>query len=131
MAWRIEDCVARGEIDNRTRGGVKGKVWLAGRSDPLVLHLAGNCHGDLAGCLLVFSNSAPKPDSSLTLASDQRGVAGDITASHKVRVIEGFDYEAIRLAKNCRNIWPTLFTWNGSARRTGAWSLSRPTTRSV
>jgi hypothetical protein len=96
MAWRIEDCVARGEIDNRTRGSVEGKVWLAGRSDPLVLRLAGNCHGDLAGCLLVFSNPAPKPDSSLTLASDQRGVAGDITASHKVRVIEGFDYEAIK-----------------------------------
>jgi len=99
MAWRIEDCVARGEIDNRTRGSVEGKVWLAGRSDPLVLHLAGNCHGDLAGCLLVFSNPAPKPDSSLTLASGQSGVAGDITASHKVRVIEGFDYEAIKAGK--------------------------------
>ena len=96
MAWRLEDSVARGEIDNRTRGSVEGKVWLAGRSDPLVLRLAGNCRGDLAGCLLVFSNPAPKPDSSLTLASDQRGVAGDITASHKVRVIEGFDYEAIK-----------------------------------
>jgi hypothetical protein len=96
MAWRLEDSVARGEIDNRTRGSVEGKVWLAGRSDPLVLRLAGNCHDDLAGCLLVFSNSAPKPDSSLRLAADQRGVAGDITASHKVRVIEGFDYEAIK-----------------------------------
>jgi hypothetical protein len=99
MAWRIEDSAVRGEIDNRTRGSVEGRVWLAGRSDPLVLRLAGNCHGDLAGCRLVFSNPAPKPDSGLTLASDQSGVVGDITASHKVRVIEGFDYEAIKAGK--------------------------------
>ena len=99
MAWRIEGSVVWGEIDNRKRGSVEGRVWLAGRSDPLVLRLGGNCHGDLAGCRLVFSNPAPKPDSGLTLDSDQRGVVGDITASHKVRVIEGFDYEAIKAGK--------------------------------
>ena len=120
MAWRIEDCVARGEIDNRTRGGVDGKVWLAGRSDPLVLHLAGNCHGDLAGCLLVFSNPAPKPDSSLTLASGQSGVAGDITASHKVRVIEGFDYEAIKAGKKLPEHLAKAVYVECSARQTGA-----------
>lgn len=99
MAWRIEGSVVWGEIDNRKRGSVEGRVWLAGRSDPLVLRLAGNCHGDLAGWRLVFSNPAPKPDSGLTLDSDQRGVVGDITASHKVRVIEGFDHEAIKAGK--------------------------------
>ena len=50
MAWRIEENVIRGEIDNRTAGRVYGKVWLADRNDPLVLELTGNCHKDLAGC---------------------------------------------------------------------------------
>lgn len=96
MAWRIEDNVVRGEIDNRTPGRVEGRVWLAGRSDPLVLRLTGNCHIDLAGCRLQFSNPAPKSDSGIKLASDQSGVVGDITAARKVRVIEGFDYDAIK-----------------------------------
>ncbi|HEX7194232.1 MAG TPA: hypothetical protein VF207_04625 [Chthoniobacterales bacterium] len=99
MAWRIEDNVVRGEIDNRTPGRVEGRVWLTGRSDPLVLRLTGNCHIDLAGCRLMFSNPAPKPDSGITLASDQSGVVGDITAACKVRVIEGFDYDAIKAGK--------------------------------
>ena len=42
MAWRIENNVVRGGIDNRTPGRVEGKVWLAGRDDPLILRLAGN-----------------------------------------------------------------------------------------
>lgn len=91
MSWRIESNVVRGEIDNRTQGRVEGRVWLAGRSDPLVLHLIGNCHIDSAGCLLVFSNQAPKFDSSVTLASEQIDVVGDITAARKVRVIDGDD----------------------------------------
>ena len=28
MAWRIHDSVQRGEIDNRERGVVRGKIWL-------------------------------------------------------------------------------------------------------
>ena len=30
MAWRIHEQILRGEIDNRTRGRVTGRVWLAG-----------------------------------------------------------------------------------------------------
>lgn len=99
MAWRIEENVIRGEIDNRTPGRVHGRVWLAGRSDPVVLELTGNCHKDLAGCRLTFSNPAPKSDSKSTLASDQSGVVGDMTAARKVRVIENFDYLAIKSGK--------------------------------
>jgi hypothetical protein len=99
MAWRIEESVVRGEIDNRTPGRVDGKVWLAGRNDPLILELTGNCHKDLAGCRLTFSNPAPKPDVRMTLAADQSGVVGDMTAARKVRVIENFDYLAIKSGK--------------------------------
>jgi hypothetical protein len=30
MAWRIHDSVIRGEIDNRAKGAVRGKLWLDG-----------------------------------------------------------------------------------------------------
>jgi hypothetical protein len=99
MAWRIEENVIRGEIDNQTPGRVHGKVWLAGRNDPVVLELTGNCHKDLAGCRLTFSNPVPKLDPRMTLASDQSGVVGDMTAARKVRVIENFDYLAMKRGK--------------------------------
>ncbi|HSH37152.1 MAG TPA: hypothetical protein VK993_00080 [Chthoniobacterales bacterium] len=56
MAFRIADSVIRGEIDNRTDGVIRGKVWLHGRPEPLLLELIGNAHPDLAGCLLTFIN---------------------------------------------------------------------------
>ena len=99
MAWRIEENVIHGEIDNRTSGRVQGKVWLAGRNDPLVLELTGNCHKDLAGCRLTFTNPTPKADGGITLAANQRGAVGDMTAARKVRVIEDFDYLAMKRGK--------------------------------
>ena len=56
MAWRIHDSVQRGEIDNRERGVVRGKVWLHGLAEPVALELKGNACPDLAGCLLTFEN---------------------------------------------------------------------------
>jgi len=88
MAWRIQHNVVRGEIDNQLRGRVEGKIWLAGLKDPLVLRLTGDCHIDLAGCRLEFSNPKPRVDSNITLAPDQNGVVGDMTAARKVRVID-------------------------------------------
>ena len=99
MAWRIEESVIRGEIDNRTPGQVRGNVWLVGGNEPLVLELAGNCHKDLAGCRLTFTNPAPKSDGRLTLAANQIGAVGDMTAARKVRVIENFDCLAIKRGK--------------------------------
>jgi hypothetical protein len=90
MAFRIHDSVLRGEIDNRLKGNVRGKVWLEGRAEPLVLELKGNAHPDLAGCLLTFIN----PGSHIghphleALTALQRGAAGDITAARKVRVFD-------------------------------------------
>jgi hypothetical protein len=49
MAWRIDEQVVRGEIDNRERGRVTGKIWFAGRAEPVELQLTGNCWRDLAG----------------------------------------------------------------------------------
>ena len=88
MAFRIHDSVVRGEIDNRVKGIVRGRVWLEGREAPIELALAGNAHPDLAGCLLTFVN--PRPRETLAHLEDlhpvQHGTIGDLTASRKVRV---------------------------------------------
>jgi hypothetical protein len=90
MAFRIHDCVVRGEIDNRIKGIVRGKFWVEGRVEPVVLELEGNAWPDLAGCLLTFTNPRqrtqhPHLDSLHPL---QRGRIGDLTASRKVRVFD-------------------------------------------
>ena len=86
MAWRIDESIIRGELDNRTRGRVTGRLWFAGRAEPVTLDLAGNAWRDLAGHVLRFTNPTPKPGALASLATLQRGVTGDITASRKVKV---------------------------------------------
>ena len=90
MAFRIHDNVVRGEIDNRIKGIVRGKVWLEGRPEPIVLELQGNAWPDLAGCLLTFINPGKRvavtPNDALNPL--QRGSIGDLTASRKVRVFD-------------------------------------------
>ncbi|MEY2880446.1 MAG: hypothetical protein RLZZ15_2826, partial [Verrucomicrobiota bacterium] len=88
MAWRIDEHVVRGEIDNRTRGRVTGRIWFAGRAEPVALDLAGNAWRDLAGRRLEFVNPEPvaSADALEGLAAQQTGTVGDITASRKVKV---------------------------------------------
>lgn len=97
MAWRIEESVIRGEIDNRMKGVVRGRLWLEGVPKPVKLRLTGNAHRDLAGCLLKFKN--PRPPVPLrkdaTFAPEQHGRIGDLTASRKVRVFEIPTHEAL------------------------------------
>ncbi len=101
MAFRIHDSVLRGEIDNRQKGIVRGKIWIEGRAEPIVLDLKGNAHPDLAGCLLTFTNPLerilhPHLDS---LHSLQRGTIGDLTASRKVRVFDVPIEEALEMSR--------------------------------
>jgi hypothetical protein len=90
VAFRIQDNVVRGEIDNRVKGMVRGRLWLHGRSEPVELELRGNAHPDLAGCRLTFTN--PLPTSAHphldSLNPRQHGAIGDLTASRKVRVFD-------------------------------------------
>jgi hypothetical protein len=86
MAWRIDEHLLRGEIDNRTRGRVIGRLWFAGRAKPVELDLEGNAWRDLAGRRLMFVNPEPKPGLDASFATRQHGAAGDITASRKVKV---------------------------------------------
>jgi hypothetical protein len=90
MAFRIHDSVVRGEIDNRVKGIVRGKIWIEGRAEPLALELKGNAWPDLAGCLLKFANTHQRvPHQHLdSLHPLQRGSVGDLTASRKVQVFD-------------------------------------------
>lgn len=97
MGFRIHDSVVRGEIDNRMKGIVRGKVWVEARTEPVVLELEGNAWPDLAGCLLTFTNPRkrilhPHLDS---LHPIQVGGIGDLTASRKVRVFDAPLQEAL------------------------------------
>ena len=99
MAWRIHDSVIRGEIDNRVKGIMRGKLWLDGLSGPATLELAGNACPDLAGCLLKFKNPArtfPLPQKP-KFNPLQRGRIGNLSASQKVRVFTVPDEEAFAM----------------------------------
>ena len=90
MAWRIADYVTRGEIDNRIKGRVTGEIWIEGLDAPLQLELEGNPYRDLAGQRLRFENPDPKPIPGhlASIAKEQTGVVGDITAARKVKVLD-------------------------------------------
>ena len=88
MAWRIDEFLVRGEIDNRVRGRVVGRLWFAGRAGAVELELDGNAWRDVAGRRLVFVNPQSKPGISEGLRGKQTGVVGDITASREVKVPE-------------------------------------------
>ncbi len=88
MAWRLNQSIVRGEIDNRTRDCVTGKFWVVGREFPIELTLAGNAYQDIAGCVLRFENPKPSEGDNTSLSPVQMGTAGDMTASRKVRLFD-------------------------------------------
>ncbi len=88
MAWRIRENVLSGEIDNRTKGRVSGFLELADNGGRILLDLEGNAHPDLAGSLIRFRNPRNptfRHEDFEGFARDQKGHAGDITASHRVK----------------------------------------------
>jgi hypothetical protein len=105
MAWRIEDAVAHGEIDNTVEGHTTGRIWLAGRDEPLILSLNGDCWRDLAGTRLQFENPHPRstPDAEV-LDVDQAGIVGDMTASRKNKVSTVSEEEFNELYHNQQEI---------------------------
>src|SRR4030095_4915859 len=99
MAWRLQEHVLRGTIDNRTRGRVTGEVWLDGLDQAVVLGLTRDCAPDLAGGELSFENPGPIPMATKPPAPQQRGPAGDITAARKVRVFDVPIEEALAISR--------------------------------
>lgn len=110
MAWHVDEAVEHGLIDNTVEGHTTGKIWLAGRDEPLILSLNGDCWRDLAGTILEFENPNPRvcPEAA-ALDTEQTGVVGDITASRKARVPEISDEEMAMREWNGREI---PFQWS-------------------
>jgi hypothetical protein len=105
MAWRIEEAVAHGEIDNTVEGRTTGRIWLAGRDEPLILSLEGDCWRDLAGTRLQFENpEARAVAESDALDVDQSGIVGDMTASRKNKVPTVSEEEFHELYQNHQDI---------------------------
>lgn len=111
MAWRIDEQVVRGEIDNRVKDRVTGRIWFQGREEPVELFLTGNPWADLAGHTLHFTNPDPKPGPRDGFATRQKGVVGDITASRKVKVPDCSEEEFIRCYQEKR---PFPWHWANS-----------------
>lgn len=89
MAWRIDQSVLRGELDLTVCGGISGSIAVAGRDEPILLHLSGIPFRDLAGHRLRFTRAAgPAEPVALEpeFSSSQSGAVGDMTASKKVKV---------------------------------------------
>lgn len=112
MAWRIDEAVIRGEIDNTVEGRTIGRIWLVGREEPLELSLVGDCWRDLAGTRLRFENPAPSATADAAgLMPQQHGLVGDITASRKNKVPMVDDDEFQRLYQNKAEI---PFEWKNT-----------------
>ncbi|MFZ9936592.1 MAG: hypothetical protein ACO3JG_05975 [Luteolibacter sp.] len=112
MAWRIDEAVTHGEIDNTVEGRTTGRIWLLGRTEPLELDLDGDCWRDLAGTRLRFANPSPRLQCDFSpLHTRQQGVVGDITASRKSRVASVDDDEFNRLHENGDEI---PFAWKNT-----------------
>lgn len=112
MAWRIDEAVTHGEIDNTVEGHTTGLVWLTGRDEPLILSLDGDCWRDLAGTRLEFENPSPKPLAEMdALDIDQIGIIGDMTASRKNKVPSVSEKEFQEYYENGREI---PFEWRNT-----------------
>ena len=104
MAWRITDSLITAELDNREEGRVTGSLHLMGREDPIRLELEGNFLRDIAGCRITIRNPHPLKNESTDLAPLQQGQVGDMTASHKVRVIDVSVDKALQLRSKGQSI---------------------------
>lgn len=111
MAWRIEEQVVRGEVDNRDKGLVTGRIWFSQVAEPVILSLKGNPWRDLAGHRLSFVNPRPLPPPAGMIHHDQSGFVGDITASRKVKIPDCTPEE---LSAHIRAKTPFPWHWGNS-----------------
>ena len=64
-----------------------GRLWLCGRDQPLELELTGDAWRDLAGRRMEFTNPSPRRLPIVgAMATRQRGLVGDFTASRKIKI---------------------------------------------
>jgi hypothetical protein len=86
MAWRLEDSLVRGVLDNPAPGVIRGTLWLEGREDPLEVELQGNPQPDILGCRIEFHRRRGKACAAVDIPQGLgKGRVGHFTASRRVR----------------------------------------------
>lgn len=123
MAVRIDPAsVLKGVIDNRIKGTTQVRLECPG-GFITEISLKGNTWRDVAGRVLTLHN--PRPDSSLphpsSLLTNDHGIAGDITAARKVKVLQDPGEEPLKPGHEGgppRHVWKNSlylewFTLNG------------------
>lgn len=86
MAWRLNNYVIEGELDNTKRGRVTGWISFLGVSNPVTIDLRGDFHRDIRGARLRLTNPQPveyPPEEEGYMqgfATHQTGEVGDMTA---------------------------------------------------
>lgn len=93
MAFRPNNLVVEGELDNTQKGIVKGWLEFSDRPDRVLLFLRGNCRPDLAGWKFRIKRLRPvpeweEPEESTFLNANQSGDAGDITADQTLKDLD-------------------------------------------
>lgn len=86
MAWRPNDCLVEGELDNRVPGQVTGWMKFKGKRNKVTFDLKGDFHRDIRGSLIHLTGDSGQASLSHSgdymkgFATKQTGSVGDITA---------------------------------------------------
>ena len=85
MAWRPNEYLLEGELDNTTPGKVTGWMRFAGLKDKVTFDLRGNFHRDIRGAKIRFQGDGDEDNPHAASYMDgfalrQTGKVGDITA---------------------------------------------------
>ena len=99
MAWRPNQYLQEGELDNSQPNKVTGWMRFAGLKDKVTFHLEGDFHRDIRGAKIHFRGDAYEgdfPDDAASymngFASHQTGKTGDITAGLPPRDYSEYPY---------------------------------------
>jgi len=82
MAWRPNEQLIEGELDNTVRGKVTGWMRFVGVKGKVKVDLEGDFLCDIAGCRIRFTNpdAGGDPEYMKHFGTTQKGKTGDITA---------------------------------------------------
>lgn len=87
MAWRPNEQLIEGVLDNTVPGKVTGWMRFAGMNEKVTFDLEGNFHRDIRGAKIRFTGDAYEDQADIDprdyfegFALHQTGKAGDITA---------------------------------------------------
>lgn len=94
MAWRPNEQLIAGELDNTVRSKVTGWMRFVGVKGKVKFELEGDFLSDIAGCRIRFENpdSGGEPGYMKHFCKAQKGEVGDITAGLPLQPYVSYPY---------------------------------------